>query len=116
MTAELRDEDAPKPEYDAQRGLYRLDWDPGSDRDLSTLVVHGVTSIADRDHTELPPLNDVVDPGALNALFAHKHNDTPRTGGSVSFSLSGYGVTVESDGRILIAPPDDGEPVVGRTD
>lgn len=103
------------PEYDPQRGRYHLDWDPSGGHDLSTLVVHAVAAVAERDHTELTPLNDVVDPGALNALFAPKHDGTQRMGGKVSFFLSGHRVAVESEGRILITPPDDGEPVPSET-
>jgi hypothetical protein len=114
MTGELLGDDGPTPEYDPQYGRYHLGWDPASSRDLSTLVVNAVAAVADRDHTELTPLNDVVDPGALNTLFAHKHDGTARMGGEVSFSLSGYEVTVEAGGRILITPPDEGESATQR--
>jgi hypothetical protein len=111
MTGDLRSDDGPTLEYDHRRGCYRLDWDPTGDRSVSTLVVNAVAAVSDRDHTELTPLNDVVDPGALNALFAPKHDDTPRTGGTVSFTLSEHRVTVESEGRILIDSAGGGEPV-----
>lgn len=48
------------------------------------------------------PLHDVVDPQALDALFAPKRNGTPRVGGRVSFEFCGYEVTVHEDGSITL--------------
>lgn len=43
-------------------------------------------------------LHDVVDPEALDALFAARSDGTPRPGGTVSFPFAGYDITIEHDG------------------
>ena len=54
------------------------------------------------------PLNDSVDPDALDALFAPRHDGTPRTGsGSVEFSSNGYRVVVEKNGAVRLQPTSD---------
>lgn len=67
----------------------------GSDQ-LATVVV---TAIADQegiDPTDLdPPLYEVVDPEALNRLFAD-------TTGRVSFEYHGYLVTVDAEGSVTL--------------
>lgn len=70
------------------------------------LGVRIVTEIADRegvDPTTLsPPLHDVIDPDALDALFtstATTHRDGEA---SVSFTYKGYDITVDSDGELTV--------------
>ncbi|MFC3957611.1 HalOD1 output domain-containing protein [Halovivax cerinus] len=70
------------------------------------LGVRIVTEIADREGVDptglTPPLQDVVDVDALEALF----EPTPTTDrdcvGSVSFTYVGYEVTVAADGAITV--------------
>jgi hypothetical protein len=64
------------------------------DRDVapSTAVVQTVTEQSDQDVLDLPPLNDVVDPDALDGLFSGRD-----TIGSVNFEYAGYHVTVHAD-------------------
>lgn len=73
----------------------------------SQSVVRAVAQREDVDPVELSPpeyepLHDVVDPTALDALFAPRPEGTPRRGGRVEFTFCGYDVTVESDGTISI--------------
>lgn len=51
---------------------------------------------------EYEPLHAVVDPDALDGLFAARPAGRERPGGSVSFSYCGYDVTVEADGTVRI--------------
>ncbi|MFC6811717.1 HalOD1 output domain-containing protein [Natrialbaceae archaeon GCM10025810] len=72
----------------------------------SQAVVEAVADaegVAPRDlcPPEYEPLHDVIDPEALNSLFAAKGNGSPRPGGSVSFSYCDYRVTVE-DGVVSL--------------
>ncbi|WP_254864078.1 HalOD1 output domain-containing protein [Halovivax gelatinilyticus] len=74
-----------------------------------------VTEVAERegvDPTMLrPPLHDVIDPEALEALFAPTPTSDRTAGGSVTFAYCGYDVTVAADGTISvseIAPSHDG--------
>lgn len=51
---------------------------------------------------EYEPLGAVVDPDALDALFADRSNGTTRPSGNVSFPYCGYEVTVERDGTVTL--------------
>ncbi|MXV64135.1 hypothetical protein GS429_19105 [Natronorubrum sp. JWXQ-INN-674] len=52
-------------------------------------------------------LHTVVDPQALDALFATRPDGAPRAGGDVSFLYCGYEVTVERDGSITLEESTD---------
>ena len=61
-------------------------------------VIKSVAEVEDADPLELtPPLYEVIDPDALESLFA---ND--RTLGKVIFNYSGCEVSVFSDGYIMV--------------
>jgi len=68
------------------------------DRPPSTVIVDAVSERADTAVTELPPLYDVVDPDALDALFAGSE-----TFGVVTFEYAGYDVTVRADGVVDVS-------------
>ncbi|WP_246999626.1 HalOD1 output domain-containing protein [Halosolutus gelatinilyticus] len=51
---------------------------------------------------EYEPLHTVVDPAALDALFARRTDGRPRSSGTVSFAYCGYEVTVERDGSVSL--------------
>lgn len=62
------------------------------------VVIERVAAREGTDPTHLtPPLRDVVDPDALDALCAE--SDTP---GCVAFSYCGYTVTVGIDGAVSL--------------
>ena len=52
------------------------------------------------DQEELGSLYDVIDPEALDALFAPRADGSPRPVGEVSFQYAGYWVTVSSGGVV----------------
>ncbi|RBI58777.1 hypothetical protein DMJ13_25880 [halophilic archaeon] len=56
--------------------------------------------------TTLDPLYEVINPEALENLFAPQFDGTSRTDGRVEFAYSGYRVTVTSDGDIQSTPLD----------
>lgn len=56
---------------------------------------------------EYESLHAVVDPTALDALFAERSNGTSRPGGTVSFPFCGYDVTVERDGSVSLEERDE---------
>ncbi|WP_436345407.1 HalOD1 output domain-containing protein [Natronorubrum sp. FCH18a] len=86
--------------------VYRATHDPSGPATLSTTVVHALSDCLDVDVTDSRiSLYDTVDPDALDALFRPRHDGRPRSGGSLSFSVHGHYVTVDSDGEILIEPP-----------
>jgi hypothetical protein len=70
---------------------------------LGTAIVHAVSEATGVAVEAMDKeLNDVVDPDALNHLFADRLDGRPRAGGHVSFSLLDCDVQVFSDGRIVV--------------
>jgi hypothetical protein len=67
---------------------------------VSTAVVHAVSEVEECDFHSIPPLTDVLDPDALDMLFATQYSGEPRTGGHLSFVYSRCRVTVD-DGEYL---------------
>ena len=51
---------------------------------------------------EYETLHDVVDPQALDALFAPKANGIERSPGRISFEFCGHVVTVDADGTVSL--------------
>ncbi|QRV15825.1 HalOD1 output domain-containing protein [Haloterrigena salifodinae] len=81
-------------------------------RSPSRTVIEAVAEAEGIPTEELRPptyasLHDIVDPEALDSLFAPRSNGTPRSDGEVSFPYCGYHVTVEADGSITLEETDD---------
>ncbi len=72
-------------------------------RSLSVAVVEAVASMSDTDTTALRPLNEAVDPDALEQVF-DSLVDRPDGAGYVSFRYQGYHVRVFGDRTIEIRP------------
>lgn len=74
-----------------------FDWSDGP----SAAVVTAVASELGTDLDELDaPLNDYVDPDALDALFAPTYDGVPRPEGRVTFAVHGCEVTVDGRGEV----------------
>ncbi|SFS33642.1 HalOD1 output domain-containing protein [Halostagnicola kamekurae] len=73
----------------------------------SEVLVATVAALAKTDAASLPPLYDVIDPEALDALYEHVRTRTvgEANGYRVTFPYEGYEVCVEFDGRIRLATP-----------
>ncbi|MDG5778319.1 HalOD1 output domain-containing protein [Haloarculaceae archaeon H-GB2-1] len=65
-----------------------------------------VEAVAEADGTDpetlTPPLNDVVDPDALDRLFDDRTEDSPRDSGHLTFLYHGYMVVVYSTGDVEV--------------
>ena len=68
---------------------------------LAETVLKAVAEEEDTTPTALDPLYDVIDPDALNGLFAPTNGGNSRAG-RVVFSYCGYEVTVTSDGSVYV--------------
>lgn len=89
--------------YDEDTGRYRVTYDGGMD--LSVLIVSAISSITGTDPVKIdPPLNEAIDPDALDRLFDDRPGGLPREGGHLVFYLGGCRVTVYSDGELVIDP------------
>jgi hypothetical protein len=81
--------------------------DGRGNQSLATAIVHHIATKHDAEPSTLDPLYEVVDPDALEALFAARNDGSPRSTGQVVFDYSGYEVTVTSKGDIHATPLDD---------
>jgi hypothetical protein len=71
----------------------------------ATAVVKAVSEATDTPVSDIDvELNDVVDPDALDRLFAVRYDGTPRRGGTVSFEMYDCEVIVEKGGRVVAVP------------
>lgn len=73
-----------------------MEFEIESEEPVSMAVVRAISAAEGRDPQSAPPLTTVVDPDALDLLFAPRHDGAPRPGGSVSFVYSDHRVTVEN--------------------
>lgn len=87
-------------ERDPQTGTYRA---PLDGQPPSTVVVMAVATITGQEEGAVEPLGTVVDPDALDALFAPRLDGTARRGGRVSFRFADFDVTV-AGGEVRLAP------------
>lgn len=63
-------------------------------------VVSAVAEASGTDPFELPPLNEVIDPEALNDLFASRPEASVE---KVAFRYAGYDVAVHGNGDVRVA-------------
>ncbi|GAA0250177.1 HalOD1 output domain-containing protein [Haladaptatus pallidirubidus] len=73
-----------------------------SPHSLSTRVLTAVADAKECTPDDLEPLYNVVNPEALDELFAPQADGTTRADGSVSFQYAGYRVTVSSEGNVSL--------------
>jgi hypothetical protein len=73
--------------------IYRVERD--GDEPLPGLVVLAVAAVTGHPPADLPPLNDRVDPDALEAVFAPRTGGATRRGGRVQFPFGGCEVEVD---------------------
>lgn len=72
---------------------------------VSHAILKRVATETDQDVTELPPLYDVLDPDALEALFDSWDTSTA----SVTFFYHGFEVTVTGDRTVTLTTDSDDE-------
>lgn len=72
-------------------------------RSVTETIVMAVSDVADEDPLDLPPLNTVVDPDALNKMFQPTVGDAPASA-QLQFSMAGCEVVVRGDGDVVVTP------------
>jgi hypothetical protein len=85
------------PESDA--GSIHSEWEPPERP--STAVVEAVQAVTGEELTEMPPLNDAIDPDALDAVLAPRDARTQEFA-RVSFTYNGVRVRVDRENEIEI--------------
>ena len=86
---------------------YHAEHDWRTDRSLSSSVIEAVSRATGTAPDRVRPLYEVIDPDALDRLFAptdRRPGRPPTT--VVSFRIEGCTVTVDGGGRITVLPAD----------
>lgn len=73
-----------------------------SDQTPSEGVVAAVSSASNTAPAEMEPLATIIDPDAVDALFADRYDGTSRGVGLVQFTYGGYDVHVNSGGQVSV--------------
>lgn len=81
-----------------------MEYEIGTDEYVSTAVVKAVSALEGRAPLDLPPLANVIDPDALDVLFAADGCDDPKSGGRLTFIFSGSRVTIDNGEYLTIEP------------
>lgn len=94
-------------EHDPTTGEYYTNH-AGEDAPPSAVVPNAIAEITDRRVESLRPLQQVVDPEALDHVFAGSAVDDSEEI-DVSFTYVGFEVSVSSSGVIVLEPVEDEE-------
>ncbi|WP_423746482.1 HalOD1 output domain-containing protein [Haladaptatus sp. SPP-AMP-3] len=69
---------------------------------LAKQVIMRVADEVNRSYQELIPLYEVIDPDALDNLFAPTHEGDARSDGLVEFEYAGCEIIVDSAGEVTV--------------
>ena len=75
---------------------------PEDDTPISTAMVEAISAVADVPITDLPPLDDMIDPDALDHLFA-----AHQVPSCLMFQYIGYTVVVQPKRTIQVYDPQE---------
>lgn len=89
-----------------------MESDIGIDERVSTAIVRAVSAVDGREPRSLPPLAGVVDPDALDTLFAPQPDGTARTGGQLSFVYGNCRVSVDNGEYLTVQLLETASPTV----
>lgn len=76
--------------------------DPDANEPVTARILRAVAADSDSSITELPPLYDVIDPDALDALFSPSIDTPDRSVKSVRFRYAGFLIDVSADGSVAL--------------
>jgi hypothetical protein len=83
-----------------------FEYEIGPDESVTTAVVRMASAVDGRSPQFMPPLRNVVDPRALDAIFEAKPEGTARTGGRLSFVYGSCQVLLQSGEYLTLQPLD----------
>ncbi|MBX0324689.1 hypothetical protein EGH21_16810 [Halomicroarcula sp. F13] len=89
-------EDTQSTDEDDADESRRAQW--SSVGDLTTSLLEAVADETGEDVTDLPPLNDAIDPDALESLLTRDPSDSIQ----LAFSYTGVRVRIDSDGYLFV--------------
>lgn len=78
-------------------------YEVSDDESITHAVTTAMSLATETTEAELQPLYSVIDPDALDTLFAPRPDGTPRdSGGTVTFEYGPYRVRIERDRTVVI--------------
>ncbi|WP_226023907.1 HalOD1 output domain-containing protein [Halomicrobium salinisoli] len=92
-----------KLDWDPELQAYRVDLDAVEYVSTSVAVVRSVAALDDTPPTALDPLQESVDPDALDEFLSGENASERRVG----FRYQGYEITVVGTGEIRLSPESD---------
>jgi len=85
-----------------------LMYEPAPEEPLPTALVTAVREVANTEVEELKPLHSVINPDALDNLFASAMDGTPRTDeGVIAFTYESYRIRIAHDDTITLLERDE---------
>lgn len=100
-------------QYDETTHTFWLPHEWGGGRSVTTEIVLAVSAITNTPVSDMGPLDEILNPEALNDLYTPREgSELRRENGSTSFQFHGCQVTLNATGRIKIEPPDAGDDVI----
>lgn len=69
---------------------------------LSEEIICAIVRHSEREHDDLHPLGEHLDPDAIDALFEGTATGTPRVDAQLAFRYEGYRVDVDTNGLVQI--------------
>lgn len=88
--------------YDPTTETYYAQHDWENERPLTTTIVETVAVVTNNQPSDLEPMNDAIDPEALERIIHSLRNADRRSGGNVRFRFNDLPVVVSSDGEICV--------------
>ncbi len=71
---------------------------------VSTAVVRAVSAVTGKHPDSIQPLDEVIDPGALDDLFRTRDTGAPRIGGRLTFVFADCRITIDNGEFLAIHP------------
>ena len=75
---------------------HSMEYEIGPNEPVSMAVIRAVSAVEGREIQSLPPLSNVFDTDALDAIFSPRYNGTERSGGRLSFVYSNCQLTIDN--------------------
>ncbi|UPM44889.1 hypothetical protein MW046_16030 (plasmid) [Halocatena salina] len=85
----------------ADRDTHHLHHEWTREESVSEKIVDAIAEYEDEDTDTLPPLENSINPAALDTVFGSTSDDACKAG-CITFSYYGYTVLVQSMGQIII--------------
>ena len=106
MTNFERLDSAGRVVYDSESGTYHGEYHGDDDHSLTFAVVEGLSTVLGVDAIDIDPLNETLNPDALERLFATQTGETAEEL-LVYFTHQGCEITVRRDGHFTVSRLDD---------